>query len=226
MEELYRHYIDLGIRPGATGEEIKKAYRALARRWHPDRARDEQKRRIAEDRIRRINAAYRALMEYTRAESFSFRSGQRPAVPGHDPLSWRQSVAESGRAAESLEDDQAFYRRALDLHFRGMADFKAGRLRDSVSRLTQSIGMVQNNPDAYLTLGRAHCRLNQLAKSASAYQQAVRLDPDSAESHFELGSVLLLLGDFAGAERESALLEELNPSMAEELRKLNCSPAR
>ena len=30
-------YQTLGIAPGATVEEIKSAYRALARQWHPDR---------------------------------------------------------------------------------------------------------------------------------------------------------------------------------------------
>lgn len=33
-----RHYFQiLGLKPGASLEEIKKAYRSLAKLWHPDR---------------------------------------------------------------------------------------------------------------------------------------------------------------------------------------------
>ena len=33
---MIQHYQRLGIRPGATTDEVKKAYRTLARRYHPD----------------------------------------------------------------------------------------------------------------------------------------------------------------------------------------------
>jgi hypothetical protein len=54
------HYATLGVRPDATAEEIRDAYRSLARRYHPDRERG------AEATMATINEAYRVLGEPAR----------------------------------------------------------------------------------------------------------------------------------------------------------------
>ncbi|MCK0069728.1 DnaJ C-terminal domain-containing protein [Kordiimonas laminariae] len=55
MSDLYNR---LGISKGASDEEIKKAYRSLAKKYHPDRNKDDQK--IAE-RFKEVSAAYNIL---------------------------------------------------------------------------------------------------------------------------------------------------------------------
>ncbi|MBW1877311.1 MAG: DnaJ domain-containing protein [Deltaproteobacteria bacterium] len=52
------YYNVLGVSRKATQEDIKKAYRGLAMRWHPDRNPDDQQ---AEQRFKDITAAYRCL---------------------------------------------------------------------------------------------------------------------------------------------------------------------
>lgn len=56
--EAISPYKILGILPGASQEEIKKAYRTLARKYHPD----VNKEPGAEEQFRKINEAYRVLM--------------------------------------------------------------------------------------------------------------------------------------------------------------------
>src|SRR5215217_114668 len=51
-------YKVLGVDRKASPEEIKKAYRKLAREWHPDRNPDDPK---AEARFKEISAAYDVL---------------------------------------------------------------------------------------------------------------------------------------------------------------------
>ena len=46
-------YALLGVAPGASERELARAYRRLAKRWHPDRAGEDAARRMAE-----INQAY------------------------------------------------------------------------------------------------------------------------------------------------------------------------
>lgn len=55
MKDYYRV---MGIESEATGEEIKKAYRKLVMRHHPDRNRGDPD---CEDRLREINDAYQVL---------------------------------------------------------------------------------------------------------------------------------------------------------------------
>ena len=51
-------YRVLGVDPNATDEDIKKAYRDLARKYHPDRYTDENLKRTAEEKMKEINEAY------------------------------------------------------------------------------------------------------------------------------------------------------------------------
>lgn len=53
----------LGVAPGATKEEIRSAYRMLARRWHPDRFMEGPERDWANEKMAEINAAYRSCLQ-------------------------------------------------------------------------------------------------------------------------------------------------------------------
>ncbi len=52
------YYVTLEVTPQASDEEIKRAYRKLALKYHPDR---NQGNKTAEEKIREINAAYEVL---------------------------------------------------------------------------------------------------------------------------------------------------------------------
>ncbi len=67
------HYATLGISPGATPEEIKKAYRKLAFEHHPDRNGGK------DERFKEISAAYEALSKGSTAEEVP-NSGFNPFV--------------------------------------------------------------------------------------------------------------------------------------------------
>jgi len=56
----------------ATLSEIKKAYRKLTLKYHPDRCKDENKK-DCEEMIKKINHAYEVIMGYCAGYRYSFR---------------------------------------------------------------------------------------------------------------------------------------------------------
>lgn len=56
-------YEVLGVRQGASLDEVRQAYRELAKKYHPDRYADNPLRDLAEEKMREINEAYDYLMK-------------------------------------------------------------------------------------------------------------------------------------------------------------------
>lgn len=74
------YYNTLELSPTTNAQEIKRAYRRLARKYHPDRAGDS----MASDRMAEINEAYEVLSQTDRKakydERFKYTCGQRLTV--------------------------------------------------------------------------------------------------------------------------------------------------
>jgi WD40 repeat protein len=62
--EFEGYYRILGLSPGASAIAVKRAYRALARQWHPDRFSDPAAKATAEAKFKQINQAYAQLKDY------------------------------------------------------------------------------------------------------------------------------------------------------------------
>jgi hypothetical protein len=61
---LYRAYRTLGLKPGASRDEVKQSHRDLAQVWHPDRfAENERLREKAGKNLQRINEAFALLRD-------------------------------------------------------------------------------------------------------------------------------------------------------------------
>ena len=67
-------YKVLGVSPNATDEQIKEAYRELARKYHPDSYQNNPLADLASEKMKEVNEAYDSIMKMRR-NSGSARSG-------------------------------------------------------------------------------------------------------------------------------------------------------
>ena len=59
----------LGLKPGASQDEVTQAYRDLVNVWHPDRFADNQRlRKKAEEKLKEINASYEYIKSIYRSK--------------------------------------------------------------------------------------------------------------------------------------------------------------
>jgi curved DNA-binding protein CbpA len=96
------YYRTLGVRPEATEEEIRKAYRRLALQWHPDR---NQGKPEAEERFKEISEAYAVLIDPATRREYD---GARHAGAAHTFHRRRedlfQDLFRDPRASDVFED--------------------------------------------------------------------------------------------------------------------------
>ena len=148
-------YSILGVHPGATDEEVKNAYRNLARKYHPDNYDDSNPlKELAKEKMQEINAAYdeiqRNRSDYSSGTSYSdsysstnssydSSSYSRPAIY----TEIRQKINERRyREAENLLNSVNEFDRVAEWHFLNSVCLnQRGRVADAVRELEMACNM-------------------------------------------------------------------------------------
>ncbi|HEY9173077.1 MAG TPA: J domain-containing protein [Verrucomicrobiae bacterium] len=86
--EFKDYYAILGVPRSATDTEIKKAFRKLAREYHPDVAKD---KKIAEEKFKEINEAYEVLSDPAKRKKYDALGANWNRGGGFEPPpGWQQ----------------------------------------------------------------------------------------------------------------------------------------
>ncbi|BAZ16578.1 heat shock protein DnaJ domain-containing protein [Calothrix sp. NIES-4071] len=101
----------LDLKPAVSQEEIKQAYRKLAKQWHPDRFLDATEKQGAEEKIKIINQAYEQLKNYQYIDTQNIISTTASKTSVSSQASTPETIyqramskAASGKYSEAIED--------------------------------------------------------------------------------------------------------------------------
>ena len=167
-------YSVLGVSPSATEDEIKKAYRALAKKYHPDVNNGSPE---AERRMKEVNEAYSAVMKQRREGGGSTYNNSGAGNPyggfygGYgggsaynaqdDPyvnnphLQAARNYIRSGRFAEALHVLEGIQERTAEWYYlMAEANLGMGNRIAALNYARQAVSMNPNNFEYYALLNR------------------------------------------------------------------------
>ena len=161
-------YEVLGVSRDAGDDEIKRVYRDLARKYHPDNYQNNPLADLAEEKMKEINEAYDAITRARAGGGSSYGGSGSAQGYGYGYGSGYQQ--QSGRAGSSVfaQARSAINNNDLD---------GAERLLHGVSR----------NGEWYFLMGSIAYRRGWLDEARQNYQIAVQMEPGNMEYRQALG---------------------------------------
>lgn len=143
-------YAVLGVARTASDDEIKSAYRALARKYHPDNYADNPLSDLASEKMQEINDAYDQIM--SERKGGGKRSGAGGGTSGYTSSNFAdiRSMISTGRLEEAQEllDGVPPDRRDAEWYFlNGSVLYRRGWFDDAFTSFSTACRMNPNNPE-------------------------------------------------------------------------------
>ena len=171
---LADHYRTLGLRTGATFDDVKTAYRKLARKYHPDVNPDDQK---AKDRFIKVTKAYESLLELLQPDDDLEGPLNEQTVADEEPPEVSPVQTNPGLSDHEQKLKQDSYRQ-LQMLFKQKKYPRAIALVEGLAqRITQDAEVRQWQAITYQRWGRELITQGQLAKARIYLDKALKTDP-------------------------------------------------
>ena len=163
-------YEVLGVSPNATDDEVKAAYREMARKYHPDNYTNNPLSELAQEKMQEINEAYDTIVRMRRqggGGNSASGYGGRNASSGNSRYYDIRNMINAGRVldAEVLLDGVPVASRDAEWYFlKGSVLYKKGWLEDAYGHFNTACRMDPSNME-YRT---AFNQMNQQRQTGGA----------------------------------------------------------
>ena len=144
-------YEVLGIKPGATPDEIKSAYRKLIKQYHPDKFIDNPLKNLAEEKMIEINQAYDTLAKNSGNNNYNSNSSSNSSnynnssTTSSDFQEIRRFI-QSGNYAVAENKLNSINNRNAEWHYLyGAVLLNKGWFDSALEHMTTAVNMDPNN---------------------------------------------------------------------------------
>lgn len=188
------HYDILGVSRDASSDEIKQAYRRLARKYHPDVNPGDPE---AVETFQRLSQSYHVLSDPDARARYDRQLDERdaPASQSTQARSPSQPATPSGTSPRDLCND-------------GLKQNQFGRYERAIELFSAAVQQSPLFAEAYAHRGYAYYQLDRDSDAFADYAEAIRLNPSLAIAYFYRGLTRFKLGySEAAIEDYSAALE-------------------
>ncbi|KAA8674063.1 J domain-containing protein [Clostridium sp. MT-14] len=169
-------YEVLEVKENASKEEIKKAYRNLAKKYHPDQYDNNPLRDLAESKMREINEAYDYLMKNNPNNSYENTGDNSYSGNGSAMYQSVENNINSGNFRDAESELLRMGTRDAEWNYlMGILNMRKGWYNDAYNNLSTACRLDPNN-------FKYQSALNRLSGMNSSYRQPYygnqRRDPD------------------------------------------------
>ena len=162
-------YEVLGVSPNASDDEVKRAYRELARKYHPDNYQNNPLADLAEEKMKEVNEAYDAI---TKA-----RSGSGSSYGGGYQSGYQSGYSSQGYGHQGY-GNQGQYGGGSTSFAQVRQYINMGNL-DGAEQLLR--GVATKNGEWYFLMGSIAYRRGWLDEARQNYQIACQMEPGNME---------------------------------------------
>ncbi len=156
-------YEVLGISPNATDDEVKTAYRQLARKYHPDNYADNPLSDLAQEKMKEINEAYDTIIRERQSGSTHSGSGSYGDI--RNLIMQRRYT----QAEELLDGIPSASRTAEWFYLKGMVLHQKGWLEEADRHFRQAAAMEPSNMEYQAAVNRSSS--NRSGQYTASYGQ-------------------------------------------------------
>lgn len=157
-------YHVLGVDPSASDDEIKKAYRELARKYHPDNYQNNPLADLAEEKMKEINEAYDQINKQ--------HTGAYQGSTSYQSQRQNQTYQNSGHGQQQTSSS-------------GGSVYQQARQSINLGDLSRAEQLLRTAPaqngEWHFLMGSIAYRKGWLDEAVQHYQMACRLDPSNGE---------------------------------------------